>query len=87
MAIDTAEKRRAVAAFALLFLAPGVAPDAAKDAEWRQEALWSYPGIAAAAPTVVPPCFAGATIHPAHLRLVTQARLRGVVSAHLRREA
>jgi hypothetical protein len=62
MAIDTAEKRRAVAAFACVFLAPGVTPNGSPDAEWRQEALWSYPGISAAAepPTLaMPPLITG----------------------------
>lgn len=46
MAIDTAEKRRNVASVLTLF-APGVTPNASKDAEWRQQAGWGYSGIAA----------------------------------------
>ena len=51
MAIDTAEKRKAVAGIPFhLFL--GVTPNVAKDVEWRQEAAWGYPGITpAGAPT------------------------------------
>ena len=48
MAIDSAEKRRSIAGI-LLPLIMGVTPTASPDAEWRQEAGWSYSGIAAAA--------------------------------------
>lgn len=49
MAIDTREKRQAIAAIPI---GPAsVTPNATKDAEWRQEVGWSYPGIAAGAPT------------------------------------
>lgn len=44
MAIDTAERRRAVSGIGGLLL-PGVTPNAANDQEWRQEAGWGYPGI------------------------------------------
>lgn len=46
MAIDTAEKRRSVAGINRLW-GPGVTPNAAKDAEWRQQAGFGYSGIAA----------------------------------------
>ena len=49
MAIDTALKRKAAAAVALVFFAPGVTPDATKPQAWRQSAAWGYPGIAAGA--------------------------------------
>ena len=48
MAIDTAEKRRAVAVISHYFAGPGVTPNATKDIEWRQEVGWGYPGISAA---------------------------------------
>lgn len=46
MAIDSAEKRRSISGI-WIPLMPGVTPNAAKDAEWRQQAGWSYSGIAA----------------------------------------
>ena len=49
MAIDNAEKRKSISGI-ILPLIPGVTPNAAKDAEWRQQAGWSYSGIAAASP-------------------------------------
>lgn len=49
MAIDTAEKRKAVAAIALAYLYPSVTPNASPDAEWRQQVAHSYSGIAAEA--------------------------------------
>lgn len=52
MAIDTAEKRRSVAGIQVLTV-PAVTPNASKDLEWRQEAGWSYPGIAAQTIVVV----------------------------------
>jgi hypothetical protein len=47
MAIDTREKWQAVAVFGTPWLAPGTTPNASKDQEWRQESLFSYPGILA----------------------------------------
>lgn len=49
MAIDTAEKRRSIAGIGGRRARPGVTPNAAKDAEWRQEVGRSYSGIAASA--------------------------------------
>jgi len=49
MAIDTAEKRRAVANIHHR-TSPGVTPNSGKDAEWRQQAGWGYSGIAAEVP-------------------------------------
>lgn len=46
MAIDTAEKRRAVANVSFYWAGPGVTPDATPGVEWRQEAGWGYSGIA-----------------------------------------
>ena len=51
MAIDSAEKRKASSGAFAIFNAPSVTPNSSKDAEWRQQALWSYSGIAADAPT------------------------------------
>ena len=46
MAIDTAERRRAVAALSGAHsFGPGVTPNAAQDTEWRQQAGWGYSGI------------------------------------------
>ena len=50
MAVDSAEKRRGAMAYGLVWLGPGVTPNAAQDAEWRAQAMWNYPGIAVAAP-------------------------------------
>jgi hypothetical protein len=47
MAIDTAEKRRAVAGIGIVIFGPGVTPNATPDQEWRQEVGWGYPGILA----------------------------------------
>ncbi|MDJ0896915.1 MAG: hypothetical protein QNJ92_17355 [Alphaproteobacteria bacterium] len=44
MAIDSAEKRRNIAA-SVTIVAPGVTPNASKDREWRQQAGWGYSGI------------------------------------------
>ena len=41
MALDSAEKRKAVSGILHTFVV-GVTPNAAKDAEWRQEAGWGY---------------------------------------------
>lgn len=54
MAIDTAEKRKSISGI-VIPLIPGVTPNAGKDAEWRQEAGWSYSGIAATGPSVGQP--------------------------------
>ena len=52
MAIDTAEKRKCLSGVHLYPAGPGVTPNASWDAEWRQEAGYSYSGIAAGAPVV-----------------------------------
>lgn len=52
MAIDSAEKRKSVSGTIMHPFGPGVTPNASKDAEWRQQVLWSYSGIAADAPAV-----------------------------------
>jgi hypothetical protein len=54
MAIDTAEKRRSVAGVGFWVFGPAVTPNASKDAEWRQQAGWSYSGIAADVPVSSP---------------------------------
>ena len=57
--IDSAEKRKSVAGLPF-FLFLGVTPNAAPDAEWRQQVGYSYSGIAAAAPggpSSVPVCY------------------------------
>lgn len=46
MAIDTAAKRRAAGGVAFLPVGPGVTPNVAKPVTWRQQAAWSYSGIA-----------------------------------------
>lgn len=43
--IDTAAKRRSAAGVHFWPLSPGVTPDAAKPAAWRQQAGWGYSGI------------------------------------------
>ena len=53
MAIDTAAKRRGVAGIPFWLFGPGVTPDVAKDAFWRQSAGWGYGGILASAIVVV----------------------------------
>ena len=47
MAIDTAAKRRCVAALAFMAFGPGITPDATPDQFWRQTAAYSYGGILA----------------------------------------
>lgn len=49
MAIDTAEKRKSISGIHMN-ICPGVTPNSGKDAEWRQEAGFSYSGIAASGP-------------------------------------
>lgn len=46
MAIDTAEKRKSVAAMWHTQI-PGVTTNAAKNQEWRQKSGWGYSGILA----------------------------------------
>lgn len=53
MAIDTAEKRKAISGIWFQSI-PGVTPNAAKDAEWRQQSGRGYSGIAADPPSGVP---------------------------------
>ena len=53
MAIDTREKRQAVASISFYWAGVNVTPNATLDVEWRQEVGWGYPGIAPAAPVVV----------------------------------
>lgn len=55
MAIDTAAKRRSVSGLPHHPLGPGVTPNAAKNAAWRQQSGWGYSGIPAANPTPPPP--------------------------------
>ena len=46
MAVDTDEKRRAVASVGVGFLmGPGVTSNASQDVEWRQQVGYSYSGI------------------------------------------
>ena len=40
MAIDTAQKRKAISGVILLL--PGVTPNASKDAAWRKASAWNY---------------------------------------------
>jgi hypothetical protein len=49
MAIDTAEKRKSISGIHMN-ICPGVTPNSGQDQEWRQEAGFSYSGIAAASP-------------------------------------
>lgn len=49
MAIDDAEKRKNVASIPQ---GPGVTPNAAKDAAWRQQVAGGYSGIPADNPSV-----------------------------------
>lgn len=51
MAIDSAEKRRAISG--IPFLVVGVTPDVSKDSEWRREAAWNYPFAGAVVAYVV----------------------------------
>jgi hypothetical protein len=46
MAIDSAERRKSLVGI-ITSMSPGVTPNASQDVEWRQEAGWGYPGIAA----------------------------------------
>lgn len=46
MAIDTAAKRKSASQTLTGLFGPGVTPDAANDAEWRQQVGWGYSGIA-----------------------------------------
>jgi hypothetical protein len=55
MAIDSAEKRRAISGIAAHPMGPSVTPNASQDAEWRQQVAWSYSGIAADEPPEVIP--------------------------------
>lgn len=45
MAIDNAEKRKAVAAIHFGYFYPAVTPNAGQDEEWRQQVGHSYSGI------------------------------------------
>lgn len=50
MAIDSREKRQSVIAISHYMVGPTVTPNSSKDAEWRQEVGYGYPGIAAGEP-------------------------------------
>ena len=50
MAIDNAEKRKAISGIHAYALAPGITNMAAEDQEWRQESGYSYNGILAGGP-------------------------------------
>ncbi len=63
MAIDTAEKRKAAGAIAGVPFIPGVTPNSSKDAEWRQEAGWGYPGVAAGLLVTGPGCWAAGQVY------------------------
>lgn len=52
MAIDTLEKLKSAAWVVTGLGCPTVTPNAAKDAEWRQQVGWGYSGILADAPPV-----------------------------------
>ena len=47
MAIDTAEKRKSISGIHLYASGPGVTSNAAKDSEWRTQAGYGYPIVAA----------------------------------------
>lgn len=49
MAIDSAEKRRSAANIGYWLIGPGVTPNASPDAEWREQAAYTYSGIAVGA--------------------------------------
>lgn len=49
-AIDSAEKRRSAFNWNVRSGPGGVTPNASKDLEWRQQAMYSYSGIAAGSP-------------------------------------
>jgi len=53
MAIDSAEKRRSISGIPFFMRGPGVTPNSLKDAEWRQEAGYTYSGIVLASGAVV----------------------------------
>src|SRR6056300_253376 len=79
MAIDTAEKRRSAASVMYAGSVPGVTPNASKDAEWRQQAAWSYSGIATtvvatlSAPSRLVATMPGRTNIATHTNRITQA--------------
>ena len=68
MAIDTREKRQSAVYF-MRRHAVVPSPNAAKDQEWRQEVLRSYPGILADPPSIVTE--------------VTSSRIRYFSSTHM----
>ncbi len=53
MAIDTREKRQAVAGLTLYAMPSSPTVNAAPDLEWRQEVGWGYPGIAASTGSII----------------------------------
>ncbi len=67
VAVDSAEKRRSLSGIQASLM-PGVTPNASKDAEWRQEAGWGYPGISAGTP--VPEVESEGYAHLIHFRLL-----------------
>ena len=50
MAIDNAEKRKAISGIHLRAAGPGITNIALEDQEWRQQTGYSYSGILAAGP-------------------------------------
>lgn len=51
MAIDSAAKRRSAAVVAMVWMAPGITPNATKPVAWRQSVGWGYQGIDASTTT------------------------------------
>ena len=79
MAIDTAEKRKSASGIQVS-LVVGVTPNASQDAEWRQEAGWGYPGIAASAPASASPSLA-AHITEATYKPMVEATYKSIAEA------
>lgn len=72
MSIDTAEKRKSISGVPFLPLSPGVTPNASMDAEWRQQAGWSYSGIIVIA--TEPPIISDGS-YPGHLNIEIAIKL------------
>jgi hypothetical protein len=81
MAIDTAERRRAVAALSgAHWFGPGVTPDTAKDGEWRQQVAFGYPGISAG--EAVEPATTAGWIPPIRRRYILPNGMNVMASPH-----
>lgn len=84
MPINTAEKRRSAGGTPFLPFLPGVTPNFAKPAAWRQESGWGYSGIPVTPPAAPVAGFIGSPLSgPATLTVGLTDTSTGVITLEL----